>query len=293
MKYKTRSEKLFGFFIFFAKTNTTIQFSGKEKRFIQYLCGYYSFIGKGKSQVKAIFRKEINVFFSSLIGYLAITIFLITNGLISWIFPDTNIFDGGYAVLDTFFIWAPWVFLFLIPAITMRSFAEEKNSGTIEFLVTRPLTDMQIILGKYFSACVLVLFSIIPTILYFITIKELASPKGNVDTGGIIGAYIGLLLTGCTFVSISIFTSSVSNNQIVAFIAGMFACFFFHYGFDAIAQISVFVGSADKFFNAISINQHYQNISKGYIDLRDVWYFISLSFIFLFMTKTSLASRKW
>ncbi|MFN0274497.1 MAG: gliding motility-associated ABC transporter permease subunit GldF [Chitinophagales bacterium] len=241
----------------------------------------------------AIFRKEINVFFSSLIGYIAITIFLVANGLISWIFPETNIFDGGYAVLDTFFTWAPWIFLFLVPAITMRTFAEEKNSGTIEFLATRPVTDMQIILGKYFAACLLVLFSILPTLLYYITVREIASPKGNVDTGGMIGSYIGLLLTGCTFVAIAIFTSSVSSNQIVAFILGMFTCFFFHYGFDAIAQIPAFVGNADKYFNALSINQHYQNISKGYIDVRDVFYFLSFITVFLLMTRTSLGSRKW
>jgi ABC-2 type transport system permease protein len=243
--------------------------------------------------VLAVFRKEINVFFSSLIGYVAITIFLVANGLISWIFPDTNIFDGGYAVLDTFFIWAPWIFLFLIPAITMRSFAEEKSTGTIEFLATRPITDMQIIIGKYFAASTLVLFSILPTILYFFTIREIASPKGNVDTGGIAGAYIGLFLTGCTFVSISLFTSSVSNNQIIAFILGMFACFFFHYAFDAVAQIPAFIGSADTYLNALSINQRYQNISKGYIDTRDVLFFVSMITIFLFMTKTSLGSRKW
>ncbi|MBC8048403.1 MAG: gliding motility-associated ABC transporter permease subunit GldF [Fimbriimonadaceae bacterium] len=241
----------------------------------------------------AIFRKEINVFFSSLIGYIAITIFLVTNGLVSWIFPDTNIFDGGYAVLDTFFTWAPWIFLFLIPSITMRSFAEEKNAGTIEFLATRPVTDMQIILGKYFAACVLVLFSILPTVLYYFTIREIASPKGNVDTGGMIGSYIGLFLLGCTFVAIALFTSSISNNQIIAFITGMFACFFFHYAFDSIAQIPVFIGSGDKIFNAISLNQHYQNISKGYIDARDVIYFISFILVFLFMTRTSLGSRKW
>lgn len=241
----------------------------------------------------AIFRKEINVFFSSLIGYIAITIFLVANGLISWIFPDTNIFDGGYAVLDIFFTWAPWIFLFLIPAITMRSFAEEKSSGTIEFLATRPVTDMQIVMGKFLASCLLVLFSVLPTILYYFTIRQIASPKGNVDTGGMAGSYIGLCLLAWSFVSICIFASSITSNQIVSFITGMFACFFFYIAFDAISQIPVFIHGADKIFNAISINQHYQNISRGYIDLRDVIYFLSIMFIFLFMTKTSLASRKW
>lgn len=241
----------------------------------------------------AIFRKELNTFFSSLIGYIAITIFLVANGLFAWVFPETNILDDGYATLDSFFSFAPWIFMFLIPAVTMRSFAEEKSSGTIEFITTKPVTDLQIILGKYFSAFVLVLFSILPTITYYFTIRALASPVGNVDTGGIIGSYIGLSLLGASFVAISIFTSSISSNQIVAFIGGMFACFFFYVAFDSLSLIPQFVGSADKYFNALSINRHYQNISKGYIDLRDVVYFISIISVFLLMTKTALSSRKW
>lgn len=241
----------------------------------------------------AIFRKELNVFFSSLIGYIAITIFLVANGLFAWVFPETNILDDGYATLDSFFSFAPWIFMFLIPAITMRSFAEEKNSGTIEFITTKPISDTQIILGKYFAALVLVIFSVLPTILYYFTISALASPVGNVDTGGIIGSYIGLVFLGATFVAISIFTSGITNNQIVAFIAGMFACFFFYLAFDSLSLIPAFVGTADTYFNAISINRHYQNISKGYIDLRDVLYFTSMVTIFLLMTKTTLGSRRW
>lgn len=241
----------------------------------------------------AIFRKELNVFFSSLIGYIAITIFLVANGLFAWIFPDTNILDDGYATLDSFFNFAPWILMFLIPAITMRSFAEEKNSGTLEFITTRPITDMQIIFGKYLAALVLVIFAILPTVLYYFTVSALASPAGNVDTGGIIGSYIGLILLGGTFVAIALFTSCITNNQIVAFIAGMFACFFFYLAFDSISLIPVFVGSADAYFSAISINQHYQNISKGYIDVRDVLYFLSMITIFVLMTKTALGARKW
>jgi ABC-2 type transport system permease protein len=241
----------------------------------------------------AIFRKELNVFFSSLIGYIAITIFLVANGLFAWIFPDTNILDDGYATLDSFFNFAPWILMFLIPAITMRSFAEEKNSGTLEFITTRPITDMQIIFGKYLAALVLVVFAILPTVLYYFTVSALASPAGNVDTGGIIGSYIGLILLGGTFVAIALFTSCITNNQIVAFIAGMFACFFFYLAFDSISLIPVFVGSADAYFSAISINQHYQNISKGYIDVRDVLYFLSMITIFVLMTKTALGARKW
>lgn len=241
----------------------------------------------------AIFRKELNVFFSSLIGYIAITIFLIANGLFAWVFPETNILDDGYATLDLFFNFAPWILMFLIPAITMRSFAEEKNSGTIEFITTRPITDMQIIFGKYLAALVLVIFAVLPTVLYYFTVSALASPAGNVDTGGIIGSYIGLILLGATFVSIALFTSSITNNQIVAFIAGMFACFFFYLAFNSLSLIPAFIGTADKYFNAISINRHYLNISKGYIDLRDVIYFSSMIGIFILMTKTALGSRKW
>ncbi|HNV98494.1 MAG TPA: gliding motility-associated ABC transporter permease subunit GldF [Chitinophagales bacterium] len=241
----------------------------------------------------AIFRKELNVFFSSLIGYIAITIFLVANGLFAWVFPETNILDDGFATLDAFFNFAPWILMFLIPAITMRSFAEEKNSGTIEFITTRPVTDFEIIFGKYLAALVLVVFSIIPTITYYFTVRAMASPAGNVDTGGIMGSYIGLLFLSGTFVAIAMFTSAITNNQIVAFIAGMFGCFFLFLAFDSLSLIPVFVGNVDAYFNAISINQHYRNISKGYIDLRDVVYFISMMALFLLMTKTALSSRKW
>ena len=233
------------------------------------------------------------MFFSSLIGYIAITIFLVANGLFNWVFTDTSIMNSGYADLQPFFNFAPWIFLFLIPAITMRSFAEEKHTGTFELLATRPVTDLQIISGKFLAAFFLVLFSVLPSIIYYFAIRELASPKGNVDTGGIIGAYIGLTLLGACFVAISLFASSISTNQITSFITGMFLCFICYYGFEAIGLLPVAEGSADKIFNAISINQHYQNISKGYIDFRDVLYFGSAIGIFFIMTQTALGSRRW
>ena len=241
----------------------------------------------------AIFRKELNVFFSSLIGYIAITIFLVANGLFNWVFTDTSIMSSGYADLQPFFNFAPWIFLFLVPAITMRSFAEEKNTGTLELLATRPVTDLQIIAGKFLAAFTLVVFSVLPTIVYYFAIRELASPTGNVDTGGIIGSYIGLTLLGGSFVAISLFASAISNNQIVAFISGLFLCFICFYGFDALALLPVSEGSADAIFNALSINQHYQNISKGYIDFRDVLYFSSAIALFFLMTQTTLGSRRW
>lgn len=254
---------------------------------------YKSKLKRKTNPTIALLQKELNVFFSSLIGYIAITIFLVANGLFAWVFPETNILDDGFATLDSFFNFAPWILMFLIPAITMRSFAEERSTGTIEFITTRPVTDTQIVLGKYFAALVLVVFSILPTITYYFTVSALASPVGNVDTGGIIGSYIGLLLLGATFVAIALFTSSVSNNQIVAFISGMFACFFLYLAFDSLSLIPAFVGGADAYFNAISINRHYQNISKGYIDLRDVVYFGSMIGLFILMTRTALGSRKW
>jgi ABC-2 type transport system permease protein len=241
----------------------------------------------------AIFRKEVNLFLSSLVGYIAITIFLIANGLICWVFTDSNIFDGGYASLDSFFQFAPWIFLFLIPAITMRSFAEETETGTMELLATKPVTDLQIIWGKFLAALFLVLFSILPTIVYYFAISELASPVGNVDTGGIIGSYIGLFFLGATFVAIGLFTSSVTNNQIISFITGLFACFIMYQAFDSIAQIPAFVGSLDKYLIPLSLNEHYASISKGVIDTRDVLYFCSVIAFFFVCTKTVLGARKW
>ncbi len=172
----------------------------------------------------AIFKKEVQQFFSSLIGYFAIIVFLLVLGMFMWIFPDTNILDSGYATLDSFFNFAPYIFVFLIPAITMRSFAEEINTGTIELLATRPVTEIQIVLGKYFAALLLVFFAIVPTLIYFYTVSRLASPVGNVDVGGILGSYFGLFFLGAVFVAIGIFCSSVTSNQIVAFIVGVFLC---------------------------------------------------------------------
>ena len=175
-----------------------------------------------------IFKKEVRQFFSSLIGYIAIIVFLLMLGLFLWIFPDTNILDFGYANLDSFFNMAPYVFVFLIPAITMRSFADEINTGTIELLATRPVTEFQIIFGKYFAALLLVLFSILPTLIYFYSVYHLASPVGNVDTGGIWGSYFGLFFLGAVFVAIGLFCSSITSNQIVTFIIGVFLCLFLY-----------------------------------------------------------------
>ncbi len=241
----------------------------------------------------AIFRKEVNLFLSSLIGYIVIGIFLLANGLICWIFPDSNILDGGYATLEPLFEFAPWVLLLLIPAITMRSFAEENENGTMELLATKPVTDTQIIGGKFLAAIFLVVFSILPTVVYAFAISALSSPPGNIDTGGIIGAYIGLILLGAGFVSVGMFTSSLTRNQIVSFIASMFACFLIYQVFDSLAVLPVFAGSADRFFQALSMGAHYRSISLGLLDTRDIIYFVSVAGFFFLLTKTVLASRKW
>lgn len=242
----------------------------------------------------SIFRKEINLFFSSIIGYIAIVVFLVIAGLFMWVFPgDLNIMQYGFATLDPFFEFAPLVFLFLIPAITMRSFAEERNAGTIEFLVTRPLTDVAIISGKYLAALVLVLFSLIPTLIYVFTISTLAIPQGAIDTGSILGSYLGLLLVGSAFVSIGIFASAITANQIVAFILGLFFCFTGFFAFDLLSGISAFSGNIDYVTKQIGMNAHYLSISRGVVDLRDVLYFLSINVIFLMSAKTVLESRKW
>lgn len=241
----------------------------------------------------AIFRKEVNLFLSSLVGYLAITIFLLGAGMIAWIFPDSNILDGGYATLDPFFDFAPWIFLFLIPAITMRSFAEENDTGTIELLATKPVTDGQIIAGKFFAAFFLVVVAVLPTLVYAFAVSELASPVGNVDKGGIAGSYAGLLMLGAGFVSIGIFTSSLTRNPVISFIGGLFACFIGYQAFDSLAMLPVFAGSADRILEGISLGHHYRNLSRGLIDLRDVLYFASVVLFFVLLTRTVLDSRKW
>jgi len=241
----------------------------------------------------AIFLKEVQQFFSTLIGYMAITVFLLVLGLFVWVFPDTNVLDFGYATLDSFFDMSPYILIFLIPAITMRSFAEEINSGTIELLSTRPVTDLQIILGKYFAALLLVVLAIVPTIVYLITVYFLASPVGNIDLGGMIGSYFGLLFLGAVFVAIGLFCSSITANQIVAFIAGVFLCFFLYVAFDYVAQFGVFIGKNDYLVENLGLSAHYNAMGKGVVDSRDVVYFLSVIALFIAFTKTALSSRKW
>jgi len=238
-------------------------------------------------------RKEISSFFSSVTGYLVVIVFLIINGLFIWVFPgEFNIFDSGYAQLDSLFILAPWIFLFLIPAVTMRLFSDERKSGTLELLLTRPIDDFTIVASKYFAGLVIVIMSLIPTLFYFLTIYLNASPVGNIDTGGIWGSYLGLFFLASIYVAIGVFSSALSDNQIVSFIISLLICFVFYFGFDALAGLSFFSG-IDSVIIKLGINEHYRSISRGVVDFRDVVYFISIVFFFLFLTHHVLLSRKW
>ena len=243
--------------------------------------------------MRAIFIKEINTFFSSLIGYIVIGVFLVLMGLLLWVFPDYSILDNNYANLDTLFGIAPTVFMFLIPAVTMRTFAEEKQSGTIELLVTRPITDWQIVGGKFLACFALVAFALIPTVIYYFSVYRLGAPAGNLDSGGIMGSYIGLLFLAASFVAIGVFASSLTNNQIVAFVLATFLSFFVYLAFDFLSRLPVFFGKTDDIVQAIGIEYHYNSMSRGVVDTRDVIYFLSVIALFLAATVLSLGKRKW
>lgn len=240
----------------------------------------------------SILKKEINSFLNSLIAYMAIIVFLIAIGMFMWVFPETSVLDYGFADLETLFSMAPYIFMFLIPAITMRSFAEEKKTGTIELLLTKPLTDTQIIIGKYLAAVFLVLISLIPTLIYFISIYQLGNPIGNVDVAGVIGSYIGLFLLGSVFCAIGVFASSITDNQILSFIIGTFLCFLIYEGFSYIATVNVW-SNFSYYIEQLGISYHYSSISKGLIDSKTLLYFISVIYIMLSATKLVLGSRKW
>jgi ABC-2 type transport system permease protein len=240
-----------------------------------------------------LLRKEISSFLSSLIGYTVIIVFLLVNGLFLWIFPQQyNILDYGFATLDNYFMLAPWVFMFLIPAITMRSFAEEHKAGTMEMLLTKPVTDVEIILAKYLAGVVLVIFAVLLTLTYYYTVYKLGMPPGNLDVGGTWGSYIGLVFLGAGFAAIGIFASAISGNQIVSSLIAVFLCGFVYTGFDFIYNLAVF-GSFGLFISQLGISEHYAGMSRGVIDSRDVLYFLSLIVFFLILTRFSMERRKW
>lgn len=238
-----------------------------------------------------VFSKEVNSFLNSLIAYVVIGVFLTGIGLLMWVFPETSVLNYGYADMETLFSLGPYVLMFLIPAITMRLFAEEKKGGTLELLLTRPLSEVQIIGGKYLAGLFLVIFTLLPTLCYYFSVSALGNPPGNLDTAGIFGSYIGLTLLGAAFTAIGIMASSLSENQIIAFILAVFLCFFLFTGFSSIASINVW-GSSSLFLEQLGMLSHYNSLSKGLLDSRDIVYFLSVIFLFLLVTKLQLNQRK-
>ncbi|OYX27710.1 MAG: gliding motility-associated ABC transporter permease subunit GldF [Flavobacteriales bacterium 32-35-8] len=232
----------------------------------------------------AILKKEINSFFASPIGYLVIAIFLILNGLFLWIFKgEFNVLDYGFADVSSFFLLAPWILIFLIPAVTMRSFSDEKKQGTLELLLTKPISHLKIVLGKYFGALILIIIALLPTLLYVYTVYQLGNPVGNLDMGSTLGSYFGLLFLVASYTSIGIFTSTLSDNQIVAFIISVFLCFLFYIGFEGISEFT-----SSSFIEQLGMSYHFKSMSRGVLDTRDIIYFLSVSVFFLTITKLHL-----
>ncbi len=241
----------------------------------------------------SIFKKEINTFFSSIVGYVVIIIFLLVCGLFMWVLPQTNLLDYGFASMDKFFEFAPWLLIFLIPAITMRMFPDELKSGTIELLLTKPLKEIDIVLGKYWASLCLVIIAILPTLLYVVSISSLASKGHFLDMGGIIGSYLGLLFLAAAFTAIGIFCSALTANQIVGFLLSLFGCYFFYAGFQAISSLPIFSEGADYVLSLLGLQYHYASISRGVIDTRDIIYFTSLVVLFVLGTSIILKKRNW
>ena len=240
--------------------------------------------------MKAILFKEFRSFFGSPIGYLVIAIFLLLSGLFLWVFDgDYNILNSGFSDMTPFFTIAPWIMLFLIPAVTMRSFSDEKKQGTMELLLTKPLSLWEIVNGKFLGAFLLIVMAIIPTFIYVEVVWNLGSPEGNLDLGSTLGSYFGLLFLIAAYSAIGIFTSSVSDNQIVSFIIAVFLCFFFYFGFQGLASV---LPSFSSFISYFGMQDHYKSMSRGVIDTRDVIYFISIAVLFLSFTVFNLKSIK-
>jgi len=241
----------------------------------------------------AIFRKEITDFFSSFTGYIVIVVFLLFNSLFMWVFPgEWNILESGYAGLDTLFFLSPWVFLFLVPAVTMKTFAEEKRLGTIELIFTRPVTEREIIWGKYFASVILVLLALLPCLIYYFSVFNLGETPGNLDRGGTWGAFIGLFFLAAIYASAGIFASSLTDNQVVAFIVAVLLSFVLYSGFDSFAYLPG-LKKLDEFVINLGINEHYKSMSRGVLDIRDIAYFLAVIVIFNEATRLVLLSRKW
>lgn len=239
----------------------------------------------------AILKKEFSAFFSSPVGYAIVAVYLVINGLFLWVFEgDFNILHAGFADLNSYFFIAPWIFLFLIPAITMRSFSEEISNGTIEILKTKPIADFQIVLGKFLGAFVLVVFSLLPTLVYMYSVYQLGNPVGNIDIGTTLGSFVGLLFLSAAYTSIGIFSSVFSKNQVISFVLSLLICFFFFYGFEAISTYNV-MGDFDYFIKKMGMYEHFTSIGKGVIDTRDLFYFVVITAFFLILTSYKIANR--
>lgn len=239
-----------------------------------------------------IFLKEINSFLDSLIGYAVVVVFLVAVGLLMWVFPETSVLDYGFAEMDTLFTLGPFVFIFLVPAITMRSFAEERKMGTLEWLLTKPVSEGDLVLGKFLAAVCLVVLALAPTLIYYVTLYQLGNPVGNVDTSGVIGSYLGLILLGAVFCALGILASSLVANQIVAFLLAALLSFLLFSGFESMAAL-IADGSIALLVRQVGIQYHFESLSRGLIDSRDVVYFFALCGVLLLGAKTVLSSRSW
>ncbi len=241
--------------------------------------------------MKAIALREIKSFFGSPIGYLVIALFLIINGLFLWVFDgEYNILNSGFADLTPFFTIAPWVLIFLIPAVTMRSFSDERKQGTLELLLTKPLSLWQIVYGKFLGSFILIVIALIPTLLYVSVISSLGMPEGNIDLGSIMGSYFGLLFLVAAYTAIGVFASTLSENQIVAFIVSVFLCFFFYFIFEGLA---IYLPLLENFISSLGMENHYKSMSRGVLDTRDILYFVSITIAFLSITIFKLKSLKF
>ena len=236
------------------------------------------------NKVWIITKRELNSFFDSLIAFIMIVLFLGFSGFFTWI-SGSDVFLVGQASLRSFFGIAYWTLFFFIPALTMRMLAEEKKSGTIEMLLTKPVTDRQVILGKYFETLILIAVALLLTLPYFITIARI----GNIDAGGTICGYLALMLISAAYASIGLFSSSITSNQIVAFLTALFIGIFFHFLFQVIA--SGLKGLLGQVINSLSMTVHFDSLSRGVLDSKDLIYFGSIILLGLFFTEVSLAKR--
>lgn len=240
----------------------------------------------------SLFKKELTGFLGSLLGYIVIVVFLLVNGVLLWWLPGSNVLEFGYATIDPLFANAPYVFLLLIPAITMRTFAEEKKSGTIETLFTKPISDIKIILAKYFASLVLVVLSLLPTLIYVYTVGHLTNPRWDIDFGAVWGSYIGLLFLASVYIAIGIFASTLTDNQIISFIYSVLICLILTFGMSELANFSS-VRVIDLLILKLGLAEHYNSISRGVIDSRDVVYFLGANALFLSLANLILQRRKW